>query len=127
MPDNQTVSHSRSIFDQKNHFNFQLWFNLRCCQSPILAIIMKIPKMAKIVYRQRPAPRDLLQQIPTSRAKAGMQKPQGGEKFLVQIPGGARGVVMEKIDGCITCFRINPDQALLRRYWEGGGGWDDLV
>ena len=22
MPDNQTVSHSQSIFDQKNHFNF---------------------------------------------------------------------------------------------------------
>ena len=22
MPDNQTLSHSQSIFDQKNHFNF---------------------------------------------------------------------------------------------------------
>ena len=31
--------------------------------------------------------------IPTNphpRAKARMQKPQGGGKFLVQIPGGAR-------------------------------------
>ena len=37
--------------------------------------------MAKIVYRQMPAP----------GAKARMQKPQGGGKFLVQIPGGERG------------------------------------
>ena len=50
---------------------------------------MKIPKMAKIVYRQMPAPRELSQQIPAPRAKARMQKPQGESKFLVQIPGGA--------------------------------------
>ena len=39
-----------------------------------------------------PAPRELSQQIPAPppRAKAGMQKPQGEGKFLVQIPGGAR-------------------------------------
>ena len=47
--------------------------------------------MAKIVYRQMPAPQELSQQIPAPRAKARMQKPQGGGKFLVQIPGGARG------------------------------------
>ena len=48
---------------------------------------MKIPKMAKIVYRQMPVPRDLPQQIPTSRAKARMQKRQGGGRFsVVQIP-----------------------------------------
>ena len=47
--------------------------------------------MTKIVYRQMPAPRELSQQIPAPWAKAGMQKPQGGSKFLVQIPGGARG------------------------------------
>ena len=38
-----------------------------------------------------PAPRELPQQIPAPRAKGRMQKPQGGDKFLVQIPGGARG------------------------------------
>ena len=38
-----------------------------------------------------PAPRELFQQIPAPQAKARMQKPQGGDQFLVQIPGGARG------------------------------------
>ena len=46
--------------------------------------------MEKIVYRQMPAPREPSQQIPALRAKARMQKPQGGSKFLVQIPRGAR-------------------------------------
>ena len=46
--------------------------------------------MAKIVYRQMPAPRDLPHQIPT-RAKIRMQKPRSGGKFSVQIPGGAGG------------------------------------
>ena len=100
MPENQTVSHSQSLI-RKIIFIFQLWFNLRLnnfllkhikfpkrCQSPVLAIIMEISKMAKIVYRQMPGA------IPTNlrpRAKAKMQKPQGGGKFFVQIPGGARG------------------------------------
>ena len=40
---------------------------------------------------------------PPSPAKAWMQKPQGGGKFLVQIPGGGRGgMVMDEIDTCIT-------------------------
>ena len=53
---------------------------------------MEIPKMAKIVYRQMPAPRELSQQIPPPPpAKARMQKPQGGGKFLVQIPGVCGG------------------------------------
>ena len=52
---------------------------------------MEIPKMAKTVYRQMPAPRELSQQIPGHRAKARMQKLLGGDKFLVQIPRGARG------------------------------------
>ena len=30
-----------------------------------------------------------------------MQKPQNGGKFSVEIPGGARGMVMAKIDSCI--------------------------
>ena len=42
--------------------------------------------MAKIVDRQMPTPQELSQQ-----AKVRIQKPQGGGKFLVQIPGGARG------------------------------------
>ena len=43
--------------------------------------------MAKIVYRQMPAPRDLPQQIPAPGAKIRMQKPRSGGKFSVQIPG----------------------------------------
>ena len=62
--------------------------------------------MAKIVYRQMSAPLELSQQIPATRAKGRMQKPQGGGKFLVQIPGGAReGMVMDEIDTCINSFR----------------------
>ena len=38
-----------------------------------------------------PAPRELPQKIPAPRANAWMKKPQGGGKFLVQNPGGARG------------------------------------
>ena len=38
-----------------------------------------------------PAPLELSQQITAPRAKARMQKPQGGGKFLVQIVGGAGG------------------------------------
>ena len=37
-----------------------------------------------------PAPRELLQKIPAPRAKDRMQNPQGGGKFLVQIPGDVR-------------------------------------
>ena len=51
--------------------------------------------MAKIVYKQMPAPRELSQQIPAPQAKARMQKPQGGGKFLVQIPGVRGGIVMD--------------------------------
>ena len=52
---------------------------------------MAIPKMAKIVYRQMPAPRELSQQIPGPRAKARMQNLLDGGKFLVQIPQGCAG------------------------------------
>ena len=47
--------------------------------------------MAKIVCRQMHAPLDIPQQIPAPSAKAGMQKPQDGGKFLVQNPGDAQG------------------------------------
>ena len=58
--------------------------------------------MAKILFRQMPAPRRAAQQIPAPQATAWMQKPQGGDKFLLQIPGGARGgMVMDEIDTCI--------------------------
>ena len=57
--------------------------------------------MAKIVYRQMPAPRELSQQIPAPRAKARMQKPQGGGKFLVKSSGVSGGMVMDEIDTCI--------------------------
>ena len=61
--------------------------------------------MAKIVHRQMPAARELPQQIPTPRAKARMQKPQGGGKFLVQILRGARGMVMDEIDTFIILLQ----------------------
>ena len=58
--------------------------------------------MAKIVYKQMPAPRELSQKIRPPPAKVRMQKSKGGGgKFLVQIPGGARGMVMDEIDTCI--------------------------
>ena len=43
--------------------------------------------MAKIVYRQMPTPWELSQQIPVPRAKAGMQKPQGGGKLWFKSRG----------------------------------------
>ena len=49
-----------------------------------------------------PTPRELSQQIPTPQAKSRMQKPQGGDKVLVQIPGVRGGMVMDEIDTCIT-------------------------
>ena len=86
---------------------FKLWFNPglnnffeerikfqrtpKCCQSSILAIIMKILKMANIVYKEKCPP---LGSSPINlhpQAKAWMQKPQGGGKFLVQIFGCAWG------------------------------------
>ena len=58
--------------------------------------------MAKIVHRQMPAPRELYQQIPAPQVKVSMQNPQGGGRFLVQIPGGARGMVIDETDTCIN-------------------------
>ena len=71
--------------------------------------------MAKIVHRQMPAPKKLSQQIPAPRAKARMQKPQGGGKLLVQIPGGARegGMVMGEIDTCISLFSLSKNSTRL--------------
>ena len=53
---------------------------------------MKIPEIAKIVYRQMPAPQDLPQQIPASREKARMQEPQSGAHFWCKSPGVRDGM-----------------------------------
>ena len=69
--------------------------------------------MAKIVYRQMPAPRELSQQIlAQAQAKARMQKPQGGSKFFVQIPGGAWGgaIVIDETDTCISSATVQACQ-----------------
>ena len=58
--------------------------------------------MTKIVYRQVSAPLDPPHKSPCPpRAKIEMRKPQSGAKFSVQIPGGARRMVMTKIDSRI--------------------------
>ena len=131
MPDNQTVSHSQSLI-RKIIFIFKLWFNLRLKNfllkhknfratnkpqrvvshqtAPVLAIngiIMEIPKMAKIDYRQMPAPRELSQQIPAPWTNARIQKPQGGGNFLCKSLGVHGGMVMDEIDTCIT-YNILP-------------------
>ena len=53
-----------------------------CCQSPILAIMVKIPKIAKIVYRQMPAPQP--------RQKLGYKSPRVGQTFGAN-PRGCSG------------------------------------
>ena len=76
-----------------------------CCQSPVLAIIMEIPKMAKIVYRQMPAPRELSKQIPPSG-----KSPRVMAKFWCKSPGvhGGGGMVMDEIDTCIKQGHLFP-------------------
>ena len=110
MPDNQTVSYSQSFCHQENDFNFLALFQSRIEQFSLrmykiseqqvnpkvlsvasLVIIMKISKTGKHRIWQMPAPHRAAQQILGPRATAWMQKPQGGDKFLVQIPGDARG------------------------------------
>ena len=116
MPDNQTVWHSQSIFDEKNHFDF-----LALVQSKIELFSSKTykiseqqinPKVLSVANschynenfkngknRLQTASQELLRQIPAP-GKRQDAKTQGG-RFLVEIPGGARGMVMAKIDGCI--------------------------
>ena len=58
--------------------------------------------MAKIVYRQMPAPRELPQQIPLPPGKSWDTKAPGWGQIFGTDPRGARGgVVMDKIDTCI--------------------------
>ena len=64
---------------------------------------MKIPKMAKIVYRQMP-PLGIYpnKSLPPGQ-KLGCESPRVGEKFFGANPWGcAGGMVMAKIDSCIT-------------------------
>ena len=58
--------------------------------------------MVKIVNRQMPVPRELPQQIPTPWAKARMQSLRVGANFWCKSPGVCGGMVMAKIDSCIT-------------------------
>ena len=103
MPDSQTVSHSQPIFDQKNDFNF-----LALVQSKIEQFSLKTykiseqqinPKVLPVAnschYNENP--KNGKHRFQTNVRPSGatptnpMQRPQGGGKFLVQIPGGARG------------------------------------
>ena len=60
--------------------------------------------MAKIVYRQMPAPRELSQQIPPGQ-KVGCKSPWMGANFWSKSPAVRGGMVMDEIDTCIkTCF-----------------------
>ena len=66
------------------------------------AIIMEIPKMAKIVYRQMPAPWELSQQIPAPWQNLGFKSSRVGANFLCKFPGvRGGGMVMDEIDTCI--------------------------
>ena len=65
---------------------------------------MKIPTMANIVYRQMLAPRELSQQIPAPGQKLECKSPRLGQIFGANPRGCAGGMVMAKIDSCITFF-----------------------
>ena len=61
---------------------------------------MKIPKMAKIVYRQMPAPRELPQQIPAPGQKLGCKSPRVGANFWCKssgVSGGEGGWLWQKL------------------------------
>ena len=85
----------------------------KCCQSPILAITMKIAKMGKIVYRQMPTPRELPQQIPTPGQKLGCKSPRVGANFWCKSPRVRGGMVMDEIDTCITHLRNSMADTLI--------------
>ena len=53
--------------------------------------------MAKIFYRQMPAPRELSQQIPTPGQKLGCKSPRVGTKFWCESPGCAGRMVMHEV------------------------------
>ena len=58
--------------------------------------------MAKIVYRQMPAPWKLPQQMPAPRQKLECKSPRVGANFWCKSPGVRGGrMVMDEIDTCI--------------------------
>ena len=58
--------------------------------------------MAKIIYRQMLAPRDVFQQILAPGQKLGCKSPRVGANFWCKSPGvHAGGMVMDEIDTCI--------------------------
>ena len=70
--------------------------------------------MAKIVYRQMPAPRELPQQIPAPRPKLGCKSPRVGQIFGANSGRCAGRMVMDEIDTCIIVTELgkqmNPSQ-----------------
>ena len=69
------------------------------CQSPILAIIIKIPKIGKKSFVDKCPPLESYpNKSPPPGQKLGCKSPS---KFLVQIPEGARGMAMDETDTCI--------------------------
>ena len=98
-----------NLFDQKNHFHFLALVQSKTEQfsfkthkiseqqiNPKVSSVAsschynRNSKMAKIGYRQMPAPPELSQQIPAPWAKARMQKAPGWGQFFGANPRGAR-------------------------------------
>ena len=112
MPDDQTVSHYESIFDQKNHLNF-----LALVESKIAGIVFKActiseqqinPKVLSVadfchndenskngknsfVENARPLGTTPTNSLPAPWQKIGCKSARVGGKFFMQMPGDARG------------------------------------
>ena len=66
-----------------------------------------------------PAPRELPPTNPHPRAKAKMQKPQGGANFWSKSSGVRGGMVMDEIDTCIILLQKTDSLLLLYTYQVG--------
>ena len=62
--------------------------------------------MAKIVYGQMPAPRELSQQIPARGQNLGCKSPKVGANFWYKSPGVRGGMVMDETDTCIKKEKV---------------------
>ena len=69
--------------------------------------------MAKIVYRQMAAPRELPQQIPAPGQKLGCKSPRVGANVRCKPPWVRGGVVMDEIDTCIIGTLTTSEQRFL--------------